>query len=248
MGYWNETCAITNLPIFAGEKIAAIALRKNPFDDGQKHTYYPDGVWYPVGFPFYGEYDGYGRVKNAVTHPWNRHLFQINGMTEQNTIECLDIDEKLLFVHEDVYKALIRQVGDRPVYGKNESYREAIVNDFYHTIQHMDSDGAAPFRIGQKRDINAIKILCNCWNTSQNPAEKEHAVHEFVDSRLFYTALGLLRKGYGTISGTGSQYCETRLHMIVARFVIDHVEHTCEEDDDDIYDKDGLEESMFSFT
>lgn len=65
MGCWSETCAISNLPISAGELTYLIILTKNPFKDkdGKTGCYYNDH-WFLRALPILGEYDDYGRIEN----------------------------------------------------------------------------------------------------------------------------------------------------------------------------------------
>lgn len=60
MGYWNETCLLTRLPIEEGTPVMAIltAPRPKPLD-----TCLCDSIYMPISIPVYGHYDGYGRVE-----------------------------------------------------------------------------------------------------------------------------------------------------------------------------------------
>lgn len=62
MGCWNETCALTNLPIFAGEDVAIILIT-------EKGGYYSTCYTTPTHIPFpvaaYGKYDDYGSAEDV---------------------------------------------------------------------------------------------------------------------------------------------------------------------------------------
>ena len=76
MGCWNATCNISNLPIFAGEKVVLIPLAKVK-DDCEFNVCYPTDVFVPFGLPLFGEYDDYGGIENITTSEYNKkHLIQ----------------------------------------------------------------------------------------------------------------------------------------------------------------------------
>jgi hypothetical protein len=61
MGCWNETCAISNLHITAGQRVVVLALGE-PL--GQNPDYFEGGSYKPVPILWEGEYDDYGRAEN----------------------------------------------------------------------------------------------------------------------------------------------------------------------------------------
>ena len=69
MGYWNETCNISKLPIFEGEEIVVILLREfNKAKESSPRTAYPTDKYTPLGFPSYGAYNDYGSIKNISNY------------------------------------------------------------------------------------------------------------------------------------------------------------------------------------
>jgi hypothetical protein len=62
MGCWNSTCAVSNLHIKAGQKVAVFLLVASEFEPNYCYT---NSVYNPCIFPFYGEYDDYGGVENT---------------------------------------------------------------------------------------------------------------------------------------------------------------------------------------
>lgn len=64
MGCWNETCAISNLPIRAGDPTYFIMLTRTPWEhkDGSTGCYYNDH-WFLRSLPVLGEYDDYGKIE-----------------------------------------------------------------------------------------------------------------------------------------------------------------------------------------
>jgi len=58
MGCWNKTCALTNLPIYSGDRVITFAIVESPISDNS-HCY-NNYAWELVPVPLYGEYDDYG--------------------------------------------------------------------------------------------------------------------------------------------------------------------------------------------
>ena len=64
MGCWNGTCALTKLPIMAGEPVYTFVLvQEYPLDPSL--CYHTD-FWVPLPLFFEGVYDDYGSVENCV--------------------------------------------------------------------------------------------------------------------------------------------------------------------------------------
>jgi hypothetical protein len=67
MGCWNGTCAITNLPIYAGEKVYVFFLREGAFYDKYIGNHCdPDNYYSLDPLYFEGEYNDYGSVENIT--------------------------------------------------------------------------------------------------------------------------------------------------------------------------------------
>lgn len=62
MGSWNGTCAVTQLHVTSGQKVAVFMLQKREkqHDFCYTHTFYR-----PCILPFYGEYNDYGAVEHC---------------------------------------------------------------------------------------------------------------------------------------------------------------------------------------
>lgn len=63
MGCWNHTCALTNIPVSAGEDVYVIVLHQH-FGGGD-HCY-PTEYWQPIHLMFEGKYDDYGAVEDCT--------------------------------------------------------------------------------------------------------------------------------------------------------------------------------------
>lgn len=60
MGYWNETCMLTRLPIREGDRIAALVIARRI---SNRNPTYADGYFAPAAQPIFGLYDGYGGIE-----------------------------------------------------------------------------------------------------------------------------------------------------------------------------------------
>lgn len=70
MGFWYETCMLTELPVLPGEECAGFLIARNNTPRGRT---WPESFWRPVTPPLFGEYDGYGgltNIKNGGCVPW----------------------------------------------------------------------------------------------------------------------------------------------------------------------------------
>ncbi len=65
MGSFDYTCAVSGLPIGAGDDVRLMLLTQNPYHHGKKAgamTCGMNDVWFPRTFPLRGKYDDYGGV------------------------------------------------------------------------------------------------------------------------------------------------------------------------------------------
>lgn len=63
MGSWNHTCALTNLPIFSGEKVYVMFLQESMSEI--ESECYPNKYWCLTPYMFTGTYDDYGSVEDC---------------------------------------------------------------------------------------------------------------------------------------------------------------------------------------
>lgn len=61
MGCWNQTCAITNLPISAGEDVVGLFLVQQRYHHNNCHA---NCYWAPIPYLVYGKYDDYGSIED----------------------------------------------------------------------------------------------------------------------------------------------------------------------------------------
>jgi hypothetical protein len=62
MGYWNKTCALSNLPIFAGEEVYVFLIEQS--GNGKDSHCYSNHLYSPIITPFYSHYNDYGAGEN----------------------------------------------------------------------------------------------------------------------------------------------------------------------------------------
>lgn len=253
MGCWNETCSLTNLPICWGEPTVAILLERNPHFSHNDGTIYPDDIFRPVGLPLYGKYDDYGNLEEVKTHPWNQEFLQIANTKDENTnnLENTNFDTPVMFMHQDIYEQIIQAIGNRIPIGTTKTYRECLyhrlltrIQETKHSLFIMDN----PFSIGPQSSEETAQFFYETYTSSNDATLKEELLQKIIDTQLFYEALSLLRKGYRTCSGSGSQSLETSLQVLIARFILNYVKHKQTDPDDDTHpDENGYEESVYFF-
>lgn len=96
MGCFNGTCSLSNLPIFAGEKVVLIPLIKT-INKTSFHCCNATDNFTPFGFPIIAEYNDYGGIENAVTDKNNENfLYNHFYFYETN-----DTDEGYSYVEVD---------------------------------------------------------------------------------------------------------------------------------------------------
>lgn len=84
MGNWNGTCALSNLPIFRGDKVVFLVLAENIA------SYLSTGVtslWAPITFPMYAKYDEGGSIEQW-SKPETPVLETTLGYFKENLAPC----------------------------------------------------------------------------------------------------------------------------------------------------------------
>lgn len=67
MGSFSSTCAISGLPLEAGDKVRAYLLTENPYDDSIACN--STSFWFPRTFPIRAEYNDYGSIDEVEVGP-----------------------------------------------------------------------------------------------------------------------------------------------------------------------------------
>jgi len=113
MGSWNETCALTNLPIKEGERAVWIPLISNGY--GTEETTYCE-AWHlfkQAGFVFRGTYNDYGALENIDDTPQARLTLEyFKNQISEDAIELVSKGVKndyKLDTLEDLVKIIERE-------------------------------------------------------------------------------------------------------------------------------------------
>jgi hypothetical protein len=73
MGCWNGTCAVTRLPIFAGDPVVGFLLEHKSIAAGGGFSE-SDAMWTPLATHFFGKYDDYGGIADIEMPDWARAI------------------------------------------------------------------------------------------------------------------------------------------------------------------------------
>lgn len=144
MGCWNETDALTKLPIVHGEKIVFFVLGSTSEMFFKADRYLSDDLYQPIGLPFYGTYNDYGGIdldpEKAEYH--DKYMSTVRAYKDgheqtsiQDFLQNVDYGEagmtwthgvySKMMVKADVWEALLKEVSQR-TYGfmSGETNRE----------------------------------------------------------------------------------------------------------------------------
>ena len=317
MGCWNATCNISNMPIFAGDKVALIPLVK-PREKAVYNCCYPTDNFVPFAFPIFGEYDEYGGIENAYTSEENKkHLLSMEYFyTSYGDDEFKVFNEKdnfdsfvsdvlcchenafvkvdtsivhhtgyaeinFMMVHYDLYRAMVKEIANRIPYDKEDTLEHLLYNKF-SKIVHASREQVKSFENMKKtatdekmkamadymKHSEVKKIIDDVFsrgisiNTEKwrdlaelmlnHPSTIDDIVEQITELQLFTLALSYMRKGYLADSGCGSQSEETRIHVILADFIMTMVEKRTQEREkhDEEFVRDvipGIAETAFFF-
>lgn len=326
MGCWNATCNISNLPIFAGEKVVVIPLVRVMDSARATNCCYPTDNFVPYAFPIIGEYDDYGGVENATTSEENKkHLMALeffysrHGYDDEETetpykpfdkkenfddfvsdiICCHEgcyvkedakselhpngmAETSFMMIHYNLYMKLIEEMGNRRPYGHERPYKELLFNGYkkdmakhhqnienYNRIEKeipenektvkmaqlmkdFEANGVMSEVFGRGIFLNTNKWRYFCQLMLDDISTEDEILDAVVNQTLLIQSLSALRKGFHCDSGCGSQSQETRLHVVLANYVIEHVKKLAEQDREESVNSEmpdnGVEETIFYYS
>lgn len=75
MGYWNETCGLSQMPIKGGDPVVAVLITNN-FSGNLIDLSYSTDLWSPISLPFRGDYNDYGGVEKVVEDITTKLLYK----------------------------------------------------------------------------------------------------------------------------------------------------------------------------
>lgn len=102
MGCWNGTCAVTQLPILAGEKIRLYLLKKTKyvhFHEMGSGVCHSNALFTPYALPLIGVYDDYGSITKIENETLGENIVSI--INTENKVKFKTIYEVLSAVHEN---------------------------------------------------------------------------------------------------------------------------------------------------
>jgi len=131
MGCWNDTCFVTNLPVFYGDRVEVITLLQNKYDAENSSYCYPEELWVPYKFTFDADYNDYGSVEecrgvalpllieaigeNVIEQEKNPDLFRSVEIKKNK------FDLKMLLAAEDEMQLMV-------IYGKPSYIKHVVVH------------------------------------------------------------------------------------------------------------------------
>ncbi len=200
MGYWNETCMLTGLPIQTGEDVVGYFIARRRVPDGKT---YPNAFYAPVTTPIYGQYDGYGRMENVRPGTPADKLLQVAGVKTKHNGKYEDI------IEPDVLACALRANTEHNLFipdsGKLRTYCPAYLvmvrREFHDTaMTAMNSRGCMPVN---ERDTGAFsQVEPILRHAVQNKLLNYEHVRELV---AFNRYLALMRRSWHPTTGAGSQ-------------------------------------------
>ena len=196
MGCWNETCGLTNLPIFYGEKTCAVIIEElRPYNKSCLSA----ENWCPIGPAIWGNYSGYGYIEDIHDEEevknFYRHVMEKNGakFVDKSMNACM-------FDHLDIF---FRYVQEGEIY--------CIHDGTIHHLQVVLFSKDAVERAKKNPDLMFYKtmkpedIFCTYGMRSKLLRTFYNAGADLTDVVTIDLALRKLRRNWCPTSGYGSQ-------------------------------------------
>lgn len=155
-----------------------------------------------------------------------------------------------IMVHKKLYDALIAEIGQRPVYGADATYRNLLSLKYNGILKmYRDSINNVVNKNAENQDAHIEKLIgelkdrivqCIAYDIVSDlivggdfehwkyfaelllSENSEDVLNALIDRTLLTMALSIMRNGYHCVSGWGSQGNEMYLQKVVADFIIDH--------------------------
>lgn len=105
MGCWNETCGLTNLPIFYGEKTCAVIIEElRPYNKSCLSA----ENWCPIGPAIWGNYSGYGYIEDIPDEEEVKNFYR--QVMEKNGAKFVDKSmNACTFDHLDIFFRYVQE-------------------------------------------------------------------------------------------------------------------------------------------
>ena len=112
MGCWNETCALSRLPIFLGEPVVAIVTIGEPTIAGE--CYYANDDTNMFTFPIRGKYDEYGSLEEDC--------IQMSDTTREFLLSCEIVTRSGEPYKIESWNEFFRDINDLKIQSDNDDY------------------------------------------------------------------------------------------------------------------------------
>ena len=196
MGCWNETCGLTNLPIFYGEKTCAVIIEElRPYNKSCLSA----ENWCPIGPAIWGNYSGYGYIEDIPDEEEVKNLYR--QVMEKNGAKFVDKSmNACTFDHLDIF---FRYVQEGEIY--------CIHDGTIHHLQVVLFSKDAVERAKKNPDLMFYKtmkpedIFCTYGMRSKLLRTFYNAGADLTDVVTIDLALRKLRRNWCPTSGCGSQ-------------------------------------------
>ena len=196
MGCWNETCGLTNLPIFSGEKTCAVIIEEmRPYNKSCLSA----ENWCPIGPAIWGNYSGYGYIEDIPDEEEVKAFYR--QVMEKNGAKFVDKSmNSCTFDHLDGF---FRDVQEGEIY--------CIHDGTIHHLQVVLFSKDAVERAKKNPDLMFYKtmkpedIFCTYGMRSKLLRTFYDAGADLRDVVTIDLALRKLRRNWCPTSGCGSQ-------------------------------------------
>lgn len=196
MGCWNETCGLTNLPIFSGEKTCAVIIEEmRPYNKSCLSA----ENWCPIGPAIWGNYSGYGYIEDIPDEEEVKAFYR--QVMEKNGAKFVDKSmNACTFDHLDIF---FRYVQEGEIY--------CIHDGTIHHLQVVLFSKDAVERAKKNPDLMFYKtmkpedIFCTYGMRSKLLRTFYDAGADLRDVVTIDLALRKLRRNWCPTSGCGSQ-------------------------------------------
>ena len=236
MGCWHGTCFITNQAIRVGEDVALILIKQTDWkylesDIGGGGFCESDTFFRPVQYTFFGEYNDYGSIenydektKNVIESIFPTLIGRKDGGHSDvdifHFIERGELEEvkrcSYVMIKKPIYDLLVQEFGKRVPYAGTMSYRDDLIKavDIALEFKKTIISTALP-PIEQKWALTELFSKNHFSQTLMSNWEDYYDKSNFIDTKVFISAVSLMRKFWFPQTGAGAQQDETYLHHMV---------------------------------
>ena len=237
MGYWNETCFLTNLPIMLDDRAVFIPLYPKFATFGESS---PVDKFLYAGTPMVGKYNIYGIITNidkSESAEFTYNFFMgcikkglidlVKGHGENGPVNNINdlikalergrvIDSKTrlnfryIMMHEEAYHKIVYEVGNRFPYNKD--------NPFKYYVRKRIGEIKESHLLSEETFFTECLFMGYKWYKAVVNKQVSDIIKKLTELQVFFKALKYLRKELMPTTGKGSQSSEMYLHSCLADF------------------------------